>query len=315
MTPKQQVKAALKDHPFPVEWERRWDSARIAGRGTWAPRFVMLHHTAGRDSLAVLKTTAWPPVPGASFLVDRDGTVHVISASKTYHAGKGGPRWGVAAGGMNSYAWGIEIEDLGRERTMTDAQIKSAAALAGGLLEAMGVTVSAGLIQHKEWNPRGKVDTRYTTRFWANHVRTAMQKEPTMPAFRDMTPKTSDPAVFPTDGEWHDVPGMGHLDGSPFSSPDEIHTFYCRVVADWPDDQARDPLTVKWRWVRDNGDASGHDTRQYAPGTTTIPTRGFHDEVGERGVGGRWQFKMSGDCVVTLGTRYAKLRALDVDWV
>lgn len=176
MTPEQQVRAAVAHLPK-VKYVPRWDSDSIAGKGSFTPRFVMLHHTAGTSSLAYMTRSngEWGPVRLAHFLIDRDGTVHVCAAVKTYHAGAGGPRWGVAAGAMNAYAWGIEIEDLGRSQTMTEAQIESAAVLTAGLIDAMGVT-DANVIQHKEWNPSGKTDTRYSTEFWRDRVAAARKK-------------------------------------------------------------------------------------------------------------------------------------------
>lgn len=183
MTPVQQVTIAVARLPK-VRYVSKWDSSTIAGKGTWKPKFVMLHHTAlptaitkKSSSLAYVTRSngTWGPVRLCHFLIDRDGTVHVCAAVKTYHAGTGGPRWGVAAGAMNAYAWGIEIEDPGLGQTMTAAQIESAAILTAGLIDAMGVT-DANVIQHKEWNPSGKTDTRYTTAFWRERVAAARAK-------------------------------------------------------------------------------------------------------------------------------------------
>jgi hypothetical protein len=171
VTPRQQVEAAAKHARAAgvrVVFQPEWDSRRIAGKGTFEPRFVMLHHTAGTDSLAWLSTSkAYPyyPVRGANVLVDRDGTVRVLSASVAYHAGLGGPRWGVPAGRMNPQAWGIEIEDLGRGQTMTPEQRNATAWFVAGLLRAAGSGVDR-VVQHREWNPTGKTDTRYPTEDW-----------------------------------------------------------------------------------------------------------------------------------------------------
>ena len=180
MTPEQQIKDAVKWLPVGtrVVYEKDWNNPRIAGKGSFTPKFVMLHHTAGTKSLGILMNTVYRPVRGSHFLVDRDGTVHVLASVKAYHAGIGGPFKGVAENAMNAYAWGIEIEDLGKGQTMTEAQILSAAGLSRGLLEAMSKDMDC-LIQHKEWNPRGKVDTRYTTSFWRGKVAAARRQEGT----------------------------------------------------------------------------------------------------------------------------------------
>lgn len=168
MTPRQQLLEAVAG--LRAEFTARWDDGAIAGRGSFEPRLVMLHHTAGTDSLHFLQNVpGLAPVPGAHFLVSRDGTVHVLSRFVAYHAGRGGPRWGVAAGMANHAAWGIEIEDLGRGLTMTESQVDAAARLSAGLLRAMGVGLDA-LVQHKEWSTTGKVDTLYPTAFWRDRV-------------------------------------------------------------------------------------------------------------------------------------------------
>lgn len=326
MTPEQQVRQAVAKLPN-VRFEKGWNDPRIAGRGTWAPRFVMLHHTAGTKSLGTLTRTAWPPVRGAHFLIDRDGLVRVLSSSKAYHAGKGGPRFGVAAGMMNAYAWGIEIEDLGKGQTMTPAQIDSAAALTAGLLDAMGADLDA-VIQHKEWNPRSKVDTRYSTSFWRDKVAAELAppkltqsstRGDAVRGHREYTGKVTEAAEIPVDDRWHDIPGFAPFKGSPFTRPDETHSLYLRILPEWAPPAEGEPvgdLIVEVRYVRANGDATAHDQEQYGPGTASIPLRAFHEEYGEKGVGGRWQVKAYGGATrVRLSTRYAKLRAFDVDWV
>ena len=189
MTPELVVRTAVDNVSAKVVYEKNWNSAKIAGKGAWSPKFVMLHHTAGSSSLGLLRDgNPYRPVRGAHFLIDRDGTVHVLACVLAYHAGKGGPKWGVAAGMMNHYAWGIEIEDLGRAQSMTPAQIKSAAQLAAGLLKAMGRDLDC-LIQHREWNPVGKVDTRYSSSFWHEKVAAEWPKPPKVTAAAVSKPK------------------------------------------------------------------------------------------------------------------------------
>ena len=169
MTPRQQLLAALAG--LRVRFAPRWDDGGIAGRGMFEPRFVMLHHTAGVNSYAGLATGAYgdhEPIPGAHILVNRDGSIWVLSRFRTYHAGRGSG-FGVPDDAMNGFAWGIEIEDLGIGQTMTEAQIEATAALSAGLLESMGVGVEA-LIEHEQWSSTGKVDTRYPLAFWRDRV-------------------------------------------------------------------------------------------------------------------------------------------------
>ncbi len=185
MTPEAQIKLAVVG--LKVKYFKRWKDPRIAGFGdpVWEPRFVMLHHTGGTDSLGGLSSGAFgnhKPVPGANFLVHRDGSVTVLSKYISYHAGKGGPKWGVAANRMNPVSWGIEIEDPGKAQTMTAAQIATVAKMCAGLLRGMGQGLDA-VVQHKSWSSTGKPDTRYSDDFWRGHIEAAMKPETKVTAF------------------------------------------------------------------------------------------------------------------------------------
>lgn len=153
-----------------VVFERGWDDSGIAGNGTFAPGWVVMHHTAGMNNLRRIRPGGtYADVASAHFLVDRDGTIHVISASRAYHAGAGGPLKGVPTDQMNGHGWGIEIEDLGLGRTMTEVQMGAAAAVAAGLLREMRQPVTR-CINHRTWAPRRKVDTRYSDKEWRKRI-------------------------------------------------------------------------------------------------------------------------------------------------
>jgi N-acetylmuramoyl-L-alanine amidase len=181
VTPREQLLHAVewvRAAGYRVEFFSKWDSRLIAGNGSFYPRMVMLHHTAGVNSLAGIASGAFgdhEPVPGAHFLIDRDGTVHAITCNVAYHAGKGFG-YGFPADWANGGVWGIEIEDLGVGQTMTPEQIDSAAALSAGLLDAMGVGI-LGVIEHEQWSRTGKVDTRYSLQFWRDHVQTHLDEK------------------------------------------------------------------------------------------------------------------------------------------
>ena len=333
MTPREQVKSATTG--LKVTWHKLWDNPRIAGKGSWAPKFVMLHHTAGLSSLKSLTSAApYAPVPGAHFLVNRDGSIVVLSRFIAYHAGRGGPRWGVPAGMMNHYAWGIEIEDPGKAQTMTPAQIQATARLVAGLLTAMGKDLDA-VIQHKEWNPGGKVDTRYSTSFWrdlvAEHLKPSVAAEVPAPArrgkattgdqvtwWRDYSGKPKTTQTVPVDERWHQVDGIPV--GAPPVTGMEFHLLYARLAIAWPAD-ATEHVTVQAKWVRDGGtpddpkddDPTAYGLGQYAPGTTNVPYDRLHFEDGQKGVGGAWWITAAGgasELVIT--TRYAKTHVIAV---
>lgn len=334
-TPREQVKSAVAG--LAVTWHKLWDDPRIAGKGSWAPKFVMLHHTAGTASLKALTSSApYAPVPGAHFLVNRDGSIVVLSRFIAYHAGKGGPKWGVAAGMMNHHAWGIEIEDPGKAQTMTSAQITATARLVAGLLTAMGKDLDA-VIQHKEWNPGGKVDTRYSTSFWrdkvAEHMKPVATSEEPAPArkgktttgskvtwWRDYSGKPEAKQTVPADGKWHRIEGIEV--GVPPASGSETHFLYLRAALTWLL-EATGPCHIETKWVRDGGspdDSSDDDPTAYAPAefgarTLSTPLYNIHPEEGQKGVGGSWWINVrAGDGLesVTLSTRYAKTSVIAV---
>jgi len=135
-----------------------------------------------------------------------------------------------------------------------------------------------------------------------------------VPGHREYSGKVEDRVVMPVDGKWVDVPGFPAFTGSPFNVPDETHSIYLRLYPEWPKDTAA-PLTVEVRYVRATGDATAHDMAQFAPATNSIPFRAYHDEFGEKDVGGMWQLRLSGGPTsVELSTRYGKLRSFDTRW-
>ena len=110
----------LRAYKVKTKYIQGWDSAGIDpfnGRSDfWG---VLLHHTAGTNSLNyIVNTNPYAPVRACHFLVDRDGTVNVVSGVGAYHAGKGGP-WKFPKGPTifkdqgNQHLYGIEIESLG----------------------------------------------------------------------------------------------------------------------------------------------------------------------------------------------------------
>lgn len=178
MTPREQVLLAVREvqKRYPVRLMANWDSPRIRGRGLLLPEFVVLHHTAGYDSLAYLTVAdhlydspGGEKVPGANFLIDRDGRVNVLSCFVTYHAGKG-DGYGIPTDAMNWHSWGIEIEDIGLWQTMTEAQIDSASLLTAALLRARENSNLNYVINHKDWSSTGKQDTKYPITFWRTRV-------------------------------------------------------------------------------------------------------------------------------------------------
>jgi hypothetical protein len=165
-----------------------WKGWRGKGKGPFRRRPValILHHTAGaatESTLArapgnqtganngVVKYVANHPafdVPCSNFCLDRDGTVYVMCANWTYHAGVGsfrGTRWaslGVPDNSANSVCLGVEIVSKGLKDDLTEAQWASLAALARACASASrwkGDTSTLRLPRHRDWTRR-KVDVK-----------------------------------------------------------------------------------------------------------------------------------------------------------
>ena len=157
----------------PVKYAKNWDSDLIKGNGAWNPKYFMLHHTAitddpdkGASSLGwIVAGGAHPPVRPCNWLVDRDGTLHVVAARKAYHAGKG-TGYGIAADTMNDHSVGVEIESMGKEKDLTDAQILTVSQLATGWAEEFKVDLGTYSLNHKDWSSTGKPDTLYAITWW-----------------------------------------------------------------------------------------------------------------------------------------------------
>jgi N-acetylmuramoyl-L-alanine amidase/Peptidase family M23 len=158
-------KLACKYVTAGVKYAPRWDDDVIAGTGPWDPSWLILHHTAGTNSLGwICNGGNYQPTRLANFLVDKDGTLHVCAARKAYHAGKG--QWSnVPDNQMNDVSAGVEVESLGQTKDFTDAQILTVSQLATGWMEEFG-TNDQEIINHADWSTTGKTDTLYPMTWW-----------------------------------------------------------------------------------------------------------------------------------------------------
>jgi peptidoglycan hydrolase-like protein with peptidoglycan-binding domain len=189
----EKLKAALLNVPK-VVYVKGWDNPETSGgdEDPWNPDWIVMHHTAGTNSLGLVRAGAtYPNVAACNFLIDRDGTIRVVSGYLSYHAGLGGPMGDVLVDKMNDRSWGIEIESLGRIKDFTDAQMLSAQNLLKALL-AMMKSVPEKITNHKTWSSTGKVDTLYSDAFWRElAVGTFRPEGPVEP------PVTEPPVVTP----------------------------------------------------------------------------------------------------------------------
>jgi N-acetyl-anhydromuramyl-L-alanine amidase AmpD len=177
------LRKRLDKYAVPYKLVQGWDSPAIDPyKGRNDMHGVILHHTAGRDSLRyIVSGNPYAPVRACHFLVDRDGMVQVVSGSGAYHAGRGGP-WKITKAltipkdSGNSRLYGIEIESIGTKAAidgspqgMTVEQVVSTAMLCVALLDAMrpgpGLFKVGRVIRHRDWTPR-KVDTQQDLGWW-----------------------------------------------------------------------------------------------------------------------------------------------------
>jgi len=181
--------------PGKVVYMKGW---RKVQRKDWPRRGVpialMVHHTAGaatssrnpnnpgnqkgaNDGIINFVRNHYR-VPASNFVLDRDGTVYVVTAFPCWHAGRGSfkgvkrfKRLRIPDNKGNDYMLGVEVVSKGRRRDFTQAQKESLGQLANACREAAGWKgFWMRLPNHRTWAPRRKVDSRYTLkalRRWA----------------------------------------------------------------------------------------------------------------------------------------------------
>ena len=178
------VKTALTRWRVEAKFEKDWDSPSIDPYGSgFTPVGVVLHHTAGVNSLGFMMRGSFPPVRNAGFLIHRDGRVSVIAGAGSYHAGVGGPLrvngFNVPKDAGNRYFYGIEIESMGSTMSLNDgpkqrggltaAQVVVTTRLTRALVDLVGGGHDA-VILHRTWAPGRKPDLRTPLSFWRKEV-------------------------------------------------------------------------------------------------------------------------------------------------
>lgn len=142
---------------------------------TFKPEGIMIHHTAGSNSLKIVRNgRKGLPGPLAQFLISKSGAVYLISQGYSNHAGSGMSsalarvrKEQVPAGRAkskgditgNRYFWGIEVENNGVGEAYPDVQIQALVTLCAALCELNGWSENR-IIHHKEWTSR-KIDMSY----------------------------------------------------------------------------------------------------------------------------------------------------------
>jgi hypothetical protein len=104
------------------------------------------------------KTASEDAVPGplCNVLVDRDGTVLLIAAGISNHAGKGGPFRNIPVDSANSFLVGVEVENNGTGERWSKELLDTLDVVFAIILLGLRRR-SKWLIGHKEWTTR-KID-------------------------------------------------------------------------------------------------------------------------------------------------------------
>ncbi|UUU33522.1 peptidoglycan-binding protein [Streptomyces sp. CA-210063] len=169
--------AALRAEGVTLKEHANWSTHNRNAIGAWGPaQGVMLHHTAGRDSVSLCRTgMADLPGPLCVAVIAKDGTVHLVGYGRTNHAGRGSTaaynavrngttlpsRPGADAVDGNAHFYGFEIENLGNGRDpYPDAQLAAVEKVAAAVCRAHGWAASR-VIGHKEWTTR-KIDPTFS---------------------------------------------------------------------------------------------------------------------------------------------------------
>ena len=136
---------------------RHWTKVGANGRGLSDFQFVMWHHDASKPgpSYGALEWVMYSDVaPAASIWVDMKGTWFIYCAGLAWHAGRGGPGWGVPQDAMNSYALGIETDHTTGE-PWPPAQLESLRRGTAAIMAAYGIDPQPGLLFHRTWTDGG----------------------------------------------------------------------------------------------------------------------------------------------------------------
>jgi hypothetical protein len=125
------------------------DRGRPASTGTFAPRGVLLHHTAPPGVTVTpgnphpsLNTVIYGrsdlPGPLCHVLVDRNGVCWIIAAGRANHAGEARASGPMPAGDGNSLYVGIEIEYNPEVQSANEIQKSSACIAAASIVSRLG---------------------------------------------------------------------------------------------------------------------------------------------------------------------------------
>lgn len=130
-------------------------------------RAMVDHHTAGvGDGVMVYMLNKNGQYPFCNSSVRRDGELWVFSYGSVWGSGDG--KWPYtpkiwADNRLHEVAWQTEVESPGVREDFTDAQLETLGRQNAALVD-LGVP-AGNEINHRDWAPTRKVDTRYDIKF------------------------------------------------------------------------------------------------------------------------------------------------------
>lgn len=185
---------ALRTEGVHVTEHAGWTTHNRNSKGPWGPvNGVVIHHTAGRDSLDL----CWSgmddlPGPLCHTHLAKNGTATMLSSGRANHAGtfaqnafdavvnenSAHPRPDAAEPvDGNAHFYGIEIENLGNgEDTYPGVQYQAAVRWAAAICRAHGWTANS-VIGHKE-GTRRKIDPSFDMGIFRDAVTARLAHEP-----------------------------------------------------------------------------------------------------------------------------------------
>ncbi|UIX31517.1 peptidoglycan-binding protein [Streptomyces sp. GQFP] len=186
--------AALRAENVTLKEHGTWSTHNRDSVGSWGPaQGVMLHHTAGTNSVALCRTGRSDlPGPLCVAVIAKDGTVHLVGYGRTNHAGLGSravydavrastalpARPGADAVDGNAHFYGFEIENLGNGRDPYPAvQLEAVEKVAAAVCRAHGWDADR-VIAHKEWTTR-KIDPSFSMAAMRTRIADRLGTKPT----------------------------------------------------------------------------------------------------------------------------------------
>lgn len=227
----------LRSYGLKVTEVSGWKTRSSNWSKTFAPRGVVVHHTAGPAAGGNYPSynTVFGGRPGiegplSQFGLGRDGTVILFAAHRANHAGIGGPKIGIPKDSGNAYLWGIEAENNGTQAwpaVQMQAYYRLVAALSKYSKAPFPI---ANVIGHKEWAPGRKSDPHFDMNtFRANVGKAVSAGKPNGGGSGGTPPKTpAKPAAKDNLGnpKW----GAGPYNGRWTRGPVPRHPLYLDVI-------------------------------------------------------------------------------------